>query len=64
MKERLVDEATKQLQLTTVMVARRPETTACAGSVLVIERGRIVQELRPPAQVVAATPMAPLAELA
>lgn len=50
MKERLVNDAVKQLQLTKVIVAHRPETIASADRVLVLESGRIVQELRPQAQ--------------
>ena len=55
-KERLVNEAVKQLQLTKVIVAHRPETIASADRVLVMEAGRIVQELRPQAQVLPDTP--------
>ncbi|WP_425489355.1 peptidase domain-containing ABC transporter [Cognatilysobacter bugurensis] len=46
-KERLVNEAVKQLELTKVIVAHRPETIASADRVLVMDGGRIVQELRP-----------------
>ncbi len=46
-RERLVNEAVKHLQLTKVIVAHRPETIASADRVLVMEHGRIVQELRP-----------------
>ncbi len=49
MKERLVNEAVRQLKLTKVIVAHRPETIASADRVLVMEQGRIVQELRPQA---------------
>lgn len=55
-KERLVNEAVKQLQLTKVIVAHRPETIASADRVLVIEGGRIVQELRPQAEPTASGP--------
>lgn len=48
MKERLVNDAVKQLKLTKVIVAHRPETIQSADRVLVLEHGRIVQELRPP----------------
>jgi len=61
MKERLVNDAVKQLQLTKVIVAHRPETIASADRVLVMEQGRIVQELRPQAQVAVAAPPAPVA---
>ncbi|MFC6839479.1 peptidase domain-containing ABC transporter [Xanthomonas theicola] len=47
MRERLVNEAVKQLKLTKVIVAHRPETIASADRVLVMEQGRIVQEVRP-----------------
>ncbi len=47
MRERLVNEAVKQLQLTKVIVAHRPETIASADRALVMEGGRIVQEFRP-----------------
>ena len=47
MKERLVNDAVKALELTKVIVAHRPETIASADRVLVMERGCIVQELRP-----------------
>ncbi|KPL48069.1 ABC transporter [Xanthomonas axonopodis] len=45
-RERLVNEAVKHLQLTKVIVAHRPETIASADRVLVMEHGRIVQEVR------------------
>ena len=57
MKERLVNEAVKLLQLTKIIVAHRPETIASADRVLVMEQGRIVQELRPQLQA-APTPAA------
>jgi ATP-binding cassette subfamily B protein RaxB len=44
--ERLVNEAVKGLALTRVIVAHRPETIASADRVLVLEQGRIVQQLR------------------
>ena len=47
MKERLVNDAVKQLKLTKVIVAHRPETIASADRVLVLEQGRMIQELRP-----------------
>lgn len=47
MKERLVNDAVKQLKLTKVIVAHRPETIASADRVLVLEQGRIIQELQP-----------------
>lgn len=45
-RERLVNEAVKHLQLTKVIVAHRPETIASADRVLVMEHGRIVQEVK------------------
>lgn len=47
MKERLVNDAVKALELTKVIVAHRPETIASADRVLVMEQGRIVREIRP-----------------
>jgi ATP-binding cassette, subfamily B, bacterial CvaB/MchF/RaxB len=47
MKERLVNEAVRRLELTKVIVAHRPETIRSADRVLVLDQGRIVQELRP-----------------
>jgi len=46
MKERSVNEAISQLELTQVMVAHRPETIHRAGRVLVMDGGKIVQELQ------------------
>ena len=43
----IVNEAVKGLKLTKVIVAHRPDTIASADRVLVMEQGRIVQELRP-----------------
>ena len=47
LRERQVNEAVKRLALTKVIVAHRPETIASAGRVLVMEQGRIAQDLRP-----------------
>jgi ATP-binding cassette, subfamily B, bacterial CvaB/MchF/RaxB len=49
-RERLVNDAVRQLDLTKVIVAHRPETIASADRVLVMERGRVAQEWRPKAQ--------------
>ncbi|MCC8471908.1 peptidase domain-containing ABC transporter [Xanthomonas phaseoli] len=49
MRERLVNEAVKQLKVTKVIVAHRPETIASADRVIVLEQGRVVQEFRPQA---------------
>ena len=45
-RERLVNQAVKQLDLTRVIVAHRPETIASAGRVIVLHEGRIAQDLR------------------
>jgi len=47
--EQLVNAAIRRLDVTRVIVAHRPETIASADRVLVMEQGRIVQELRPQA---------------
>ena len=44
--ERLVNQAVRELALTKVIVAHRPETIASADRVLVMHGGRIVQEQR------------------
>lgn len=46
-RERLVNDAVRQLRLTRLIIAHRPETIASADRVLVMQGGRIVQELRP-----------------
>jgi len=46
-RERLVNEAVRNLDLTKVIIAHRPETIASADRILVLEGGRIAQELRP-----------------
>lgn len=46
-RERLVNEAVRNLKLTKVIIAHRPETIASADRILVLEGGRIAQELRP-----------------
>lgn len=52
--EQLVNAAVKQLEVTKVIVAHRPETIASADRVLVMHGGKIVQEVRPePVQVAA-----------
>ena len=50
MSERLVNEAVRSLRLTRVIIAHRPETIASADRVLVMEQGRIMQELHPQAE--------------
>ena len=45
-RERLVNQAVRQLNLTRVIVAHRPETIASANRVIVLAEGRIAQDLR------------------
>jgi ATP-binding cassette subfamily B protein RaxB len=45
-REREVNQAIKQLQLTRIVVAHRPETIASASRVIVIHDGRVTQDLR------------------
>ncbi len=45
-RERLVNQAVRQLQLTRVIVAHRPETIASAGRVIVLKDGHVAQDLR------------------
>lgn len=47
MRERLVNEAVRNLKLTKVIVAHRPETIASADRVLVLEGGKVAHEFRP-----------------
>lgn len=49
--ERRVNQAVAQLALTKVIIAHRPETIASADRVLVMQGGKIVQELRPKRQI-------------
>jgi ATP-binding cassette, subfamily B, bacterial CvaB/MchF/RaxB len=58
-RERLVNDAVRQLELTKVIIAHRPETIASADRVLVMHGGKIVQELRPQIQ----SPQAPADDL-
>ncbi len=53
-RERIVNQAVRDLELTKVIIAHRPETIASADRVLVMHGGRIVQEIRPQGD--AATP--------
>jgi ATP-binding cassette subfamily B protein RaxB len=46
-RERLVNQAVRQLDLTRVIVAHRPETIASANRVIVLSEGRVAQDLRP-----------------
>ena len=45
-RERAVNHAIRQLSLTRVIVAHRPETIAAAGRVIVLADGRVSQDLR------------------
>jgi ATP-binding cassette subfamily B protein RaxB len=45
-REREVNQAIKQLELTRVIVAHRPETIASASRVIVLSEGRVTQDLR------------------
>lgn len=45
-RERLVNDAVRQLDLTRVIIAHRPETIASADRVLVMHEGAIMRELR------------------
>ena len=45
-RERLVNQAIRQLELTRVIVAHRPETIASAARVIVLSDGRVAQDLR------------------
>lgn len=45
-RERIVNQAVRQLALTRVIVAHRPETIASASRVIVLHEGRLAQDLR------------------
>lgn len=45
-REREVNAAIRQLEITRVIVAHRPETIASAGRVIVLQDGRVAQDLR------------------
>lgn len=45
-RERLVNQAVRDLQITRVIVAHRPETIASVGRVVVLKAGRVAQDLR------------------
>jgi ATP-binding cassette subfamily B protein RaxB len=45
-RERTVNHAIRQLALTRVIVAHRPETIASAGRVIALHEGRVAQDLR------------------
>src|SRR5438105_5863721 len=45
-RERLVNQAVRQPDLTRLIVAHRPETIASANRVIVLNEGRVAQDLR------------------
>ena len=45
-RERQVNQAIRQLRLTRIIVAHRPETIASASRVVVLQNGRVAQDLR------------------
>jgi ATP-binding cassette subfamily B protein RaxB len=45
-REREVNQSIRQLQLTRIIVAHRPETIASASRVIVLNDGRVAQDLR------------------
>ena len=45
-KERAVNEAIRSLNLTRILIAHRPETIATAERVIVLQGGKVVQDLR------------------
>ena len=45
-RERIVNQAVRQLALTRVIVAHRPETIASTGRVIALHEGRVAQDLR------------------
>jgi ATP-binding cassette, subfamily B, bacterial CvaB/MchF/RaxB len=46
--EKLVNDSVKNMQLTRIIVAHRPETIAMARRVIVLEQGRVVRDLTKP----------------
>ena len=45
-KERAVNEAIRSLNLTRIIIAHRPETIASAERVIVLQGGKVAQDLR------------------
>jgi ATP-binding cassette, subfamily B, bacterial CvaB/MchF/RaxB len=45
-RERIVNQQVRQLQLTRLIVAHRPETIASASRVIVLGEGRVTQDFR------------------
>ncbi len=54
-KERAVNEAIRSLKLTRIIIAHRPETIASAERVIVLQGGRVAQDLRRVATATAGT---------
>ncbi|MFN8737026.1 MAG: peptidase domain-containing ABC transporter [Betaproteobacteria bacterium] len=52
-KEKAVNDAVKALHLTRIIIAHRPETIASADRVIVLQNGRVAQDLRRPKAAVA-----------
>ena len=55
--EQLVNAAIRQIALTRILVAHRPETIAMAQRVVVLEQGRIVRDLEQSSVAVGAAAM-------
>ena len=45
-RERAVNEAVRSLNLTRIVIAHRPETIACAERVIVLQGGKVAQDLK------------------
>jgi ATP-binding cassette subfamily B protein RaxB len=45
-KERAVNDAIRSLNLTRIIIAHRPETIASAERVIVLQGGKVAQDLR------------------
>jgi ATP-binding cassette subfamily B protein RaxB len=45
-KERAVNEAIRSLNLTRIIIAHRPETIASADRVVVLQGGKVAQDLK------------------
>ena len=48
-REKQVNEVVKSLKITRIIVAHRPETIASADRVIVLQGGKVVQDIRNPA---------------
>ncbi|MCW5591121.1 MAG: peptidase domain-containing ABC transporter [Burkholderiales bacterium] len=55
-RERQVNEAIRGLNLTRILIAHRPETIASAGRVIVLQQGKVAQDLRRAVDAFRATP--------